>query len=480
MSIPISPLAHRTDTWMTDNKEAFGVFLLSQMALPSAHNAGMDKKGLDGAEEGWVACQEDSFLYQLRGGIRVLDLRILKVNNFDYHFYHGAVHSKRRVQDLISDCLTFYREGNGARDGEFIVFNITHAESKSGVFDFKYVTDLLVNGLGGRVLPLAARPLNLEETRQQYPGKTIALCWSEGVGDIWYGLITDWVGVAQASLEEIKSYISSTLGDSEKYPAKLLRSLSVTKFSTLYGPEKIGGAINEWFPASSPWLMMSNVIDVDFFEVSNIVQNCISTNLAKGPPPAPKNLELYYFVENQQLQVRFGGYKDNYNVSHFIVTLNGVSSTVAQIPSQTEMSHSYYLGPNINYTITVRAVSHRGLDSESVTTSGSTGTDPIPGTPDIVLATRTPIGSMDIISVGWTKTLPNGVNIEASIFKADDKDKPIGPAVEIKLLAITASSYTFKNLMPSQRYLITVCQVNVLGERGAVDSTAVSPKRFDL
>ena len=63
-------------TWMTDLSYFLAPLKLHLLSLPSTHNSGMDKKTVSGIEEGWTACQNDTFLFQLLQGARVLDVRL--------------------------------------------------------------------------------------------------------------------------------------------------------------------------------------------------------------------------------------------------------------------------------------------------------------------------------------------------------------------------------------------------------------------
>ncbi|WP_434697441.1 hypothetical protein J3P89_10170 [Pseudomonas sp. Z1-14] len=473
MSIAIAPLAHRTATWMTDNKVVLGVLKLHQLALPSAHNAGVDKKGVSGPAEGWIACQRDSFLYQLRGGIRVLDLRILKVSQSVYHFYHGPFHSVRRVENLISDCLKFYKEGNGARDSEYIILDIGKTSAKTGDYEIDYVRKLLLDGLSDRVLPASAARLTLRELREQYPGRTIIL-YGEG-GDPFGGKITrDWVGEDTPSVEEIKRYIHSKINSAD-YPPRYLRSLQVVKYSHLYGPETIEAELDKWFAPLSSWLSKTNIINVDFFEASNIVQNCIATSLANARPPTPENVRVGYDREYGSLHVTFDRFRYNYTVTHFIVTLDGVPSRVEHKPNSTQHVKLYQrFGPDRNYVITVRAVSTHGRESGVVKMSGNTGKD-IPGRITYVGHSRELGSEGDSIIVGWMKTLPFGVRYEAVIYKADAGRKTIGPAIEMKSVLITGMGVIFKGLTPGQGYVIHVFQVSGAGHKGEIGERFIGP-----
>lgn len=94
-------------TWMTDLSHIIAPLKLNIMSLPSTHNAGMDKKATSGIEEGWIACQNDTFLFQLSNGIRVFDIR-LKHAIEGIFFSHNGWTSTRTISKLIADCNQFF------------------------------------------------------------------------------------------------------------------------------------------------------------------------------------------------------------------------------------------------------------------------------------------------------------------------------------------------------------------------------------
>lgn len=479
MSTPIEPLAHRTDTWMTDNKEKLGILKLHELALPSAHNSGVDKKGVLGAEEGWVACQEDSFYYQLMNGIRVLDLRIRMHRYHDavaFNFYHGDVESTRTIKHLIDDCRRFFNEGGGARNNEIIIFDINHADSEIGEFWWEVIKSKFVDGLSDILIPPEAASLTLKEINQQYPGKHIILAWAVVGGPMfWGGVQSDWVGEDLPSLAQIREYIMNTIHNI--YPPDRLRSLQVVKYSRRYGPEKIGAAINEWFSADSEWLQKSNIINVDFFEASNIVQNCITSNIKKASPIPPSKPVVgnKYQPDDRLLVVSFKS-TDNLLVSHYVAVVNGETKTVQHQDRYVEWpTATFKVDFNANFTGSVYAVDNTGLKSQSAVFSGNTGAAPVPGEPQFIGLERHHLIEEDRILAGWLKRQPHGENYEVCIYKADDKGKPIGSAVESTLLPITYAKYTFKNLTPGQGYYITLRQVNVLGQAGIMRDIWVRP-----
>ncbi|MGP4956966.1 hypothetical protein [Pseudomonas helleri] len=104
---------YHLSTWMTDLGNTLNNLKLHQLTLPSTHNAGMDKKGIGGPVEGWIACQNDTFPFQIAQGARVFDLRVnARVFNgtlYGFDFFHGPFSSNRSVLGLIKDCNAFFK-----------------------------------------------------------------------------------------------------------------------------------------------------------------------------------------------------------------------------------------------------------------------------------------------------------------------------------------------------------------------------------
>lgn len=64
--------------WMTDIGSNIEQLKIHDLILLQAHNAGVDQEGAGWPADQWAACQDDSFTYQLRSGVRALDLRLYR------------------------------------------------------------------------------------------------------------------------------------------------------------------------------------------------------------------------------------------------------------------------------------------------------------------------------------------------------------------------------------------------------------------
>jgi 1-phosphatidylinositol phosphodiesterase len=162
--------AVNTSRWMTDTWETIKRLKAHELLLPSAHHAGFDQDHSSFPEETWGACQDYSFYTQLKGGIRVLDLRMIDRADGTgdrFQFKHGAWYIKRYARHCGDELTRFLNEN----PLEFVIVDFHALEAgRSGWFDFLHMLrDLPTN----RGIPKEAKNLTLEEIRRQYPGKNI-------------------------------------------------------------------------------------------------------------------------------------------------------------------------------------------------------------------------------------------------------------------------------------------------------------------
>ena len=76
LSDSIAPNANYS-RWMTDMAADIAHLKIHQLAIPGAHNSGVDKDGKFNIGSHWAVCQLYSFSRQLAAGARYLDLRLV-------------------------------------------------------------------------------------------------------------------------------------------------------------------------------------------------------------------------------------------------------------------------------------------------------------------------------------------------------------------------------------------------------------------
>ena len=109
---------------------------LYQLAIPGAHNSGVDEDGDFHIGENWAVCQYNDFSSQLAAGARYLDVRLVdssykkdvggKKPTYQFkeifEFKHGIVSVGRRLSGLVSAVYNFSTEN----PGEIVIIDFHH------------------------------------------------------------------------------------------------------------------------------------------------------------------------------------------------------------------------------------------------------------------------------------------------------------------------------------------------------------------
>ncbi|MFU2326379.1 hypothetical protein [Pseudomonas sp. NFX98] len=184
-SDPISPNTNYS-RWMTDMAADIAHLKLHQLAIPGAHNSGVDMAGTWGLAELYGACQNNSFSHQLAAGARYLDLRLedrsyrKQVGNFapEYvfveklEFTHGNdsfwyenPSAGRTPADLVRSVKHFIE----SNPGEILILDVRQFKrmwpdsAERALRHFEPIKDLLI--------PESASNLTIGDIRQQYPDR---------------------------------------------------------------------------------------------------------------------------------------------------------------------------------------------------------------------------------------------------------------------------------------------------------------------
>ncbi|MVV50398.1 phospholipase [Pseudomonas sp. PB120] len=259
---------------------------LSELVLPGAHNAGVDKKASYAAPgfSNWVACQNHSFYYQLTFGARALDLRLsYEIGNNGvgtFWFEHNGFRSSRSLENLITSVIRFLQEN----PDEFIVLDFHHLNADSQPFDYQEFNRQLLTHLGDRIIPYTHAYLSLGQLRQiSHAQRVFVAAEYRPEFDMAYfhrQIEHKWSGVPTASVSELNAYLTHVM----KFPPSrsMPWSLSATSYNVVAGPQSIGAHLDKWFdPTSSDWMEKSSIINADFLETSNLVRHCRTANLAR-------------------------------------------------------------------------------------------------------------------------------------------------------------------------------------------------------
>lgn len=182
--------------WMGAYPE-LGRLRIDQLILPGTHDSGMDKQanGLSLPNE---ITQDVPCIEQIRGGIRVLDLR---VRAYPQHAQTSALHfqlfhlnsSGRTIKEDIVDALNgFYENPDNAKE---IVILDFHEFSRFDPDEHRLLQALLAE-LGPRMIPYSLHGLTLDELWREHPGRTVVIGYDQGrtPPEYWPSVSHRWIG----------------------------------------------------------------------------------------------------------------------------------------------------------------------------------------------------------------------------------------------------------------------------------------------
>ena len=262
---------------------------LGELILPGAHNAGSDKYGnyIWAPTTHWSVCQNDSFYYQLMNGARAFDIRLefdMNIRNGDsylyFYFHHNGVRSYRELSQLAQDVSSFLVHN----PDEFIILDFHKLERGNRPFNFKEFSDRLVGSLGELIIPLEHNHKTLGQLKRISRTQRVLLAADHhpDLDPQAFGrsIQHKWSGSAITDVQYLESFIETVMTSppSSSYPW----SLSATAYSVTGGPVSIPKQLNDWFDVNKPWIHRCSIINVDFFEESNLVHNCRAANVLKA------------------------------------------------------------------------------------------------------------------------------------------------------------------------------------------------------
>jgi chitodextrinase len=307
--------------WMTHMASEIAHLKLYQLAIPGAHNSGVDRSGKFHVGKKWAACQYDSFTQQLSAGARYLDLRLVDNsykktigNKFPtykfieiFEFEHGGISAGRRLEHLVEAVNSF------ATANPFeIIFIDFHHYDRGRNYSYNSLQRCLpkFNPIKNRLIPPSASDLSIGEIRQNHPGCNIVLClahnypvpsgneqdkWPNGTvrrEQIWHPLRHEWTPDAS------ESNITSLVVNSMKSPPESYYWVLSAAVTEQTFPKDLATTNPVRTEAFKPGFQNANILMVDFIDGSNskasVTDRCINLNRQRASdrtsPPAPSRL----------------------------------------------------------------------------------------------------------------------------------------------------------------------------------------------
>ncbi|MNO62087.1 Exoglucanase B precursor [compost metagenome] len=317
----VSSTSTNYSRWMTDMALEIAHLKLYQLAIPGAHNSGVDQSGKFHVGNKWAACQYDSFPQQLSAGARYLDLRLVDnsykktIGNHNptykfievFEFEHGGISAGRRLEHLVGAVNSFAT----ANPFEIIFIDFHHYDrGRNHSSDSLQRCLPKFNPIKNRLIPPSASDLSIGEIRQNHPGCNIVLClahnypvpsgneqdkWPNGTvrrEQIWHPLRHEWTPEASES-NIISLVVNSMKSPPESYYWVLSAAVTEQTF-----PKDLATTNPVRTEAFKPGFQNANILMVDFIDGSNskvsVTDRCINLNRQRASdrisPPGPTRL----------------------------------------------------------------------------------------------------------------------------------------------------------------------------------------------
>lgn len=266
--------------WMTDIGANLEHLKIHEVIMVEAHNSGVDKKGAKGwLADDWAACQDDSFSYQLRHGVRALDLRCYQkksetATHKEWRFEHSSHHANRYLNDCIRGVLEFAE----TNPGEIVILDF-HVMDVANT-DKQRLANYINIVLGKRCIPANASQLTIGQIRRRFPGKNVIIAWDYNTSVYWPKLRRTWTGEDFNNPAKLKRHILATLADP---PTNRLWSVFAAGYRwgpTRFGPRAIhwDAFFNNLGPDRFRQPCKGNMINVDFVAGTGTVDRCINAS----------------------------------------------------------------------------------------------------------------------------------------------------------------------------------------------------------
>lgn len=371
--------------WMSDMAADIAGLKLHQLAIPGAHNSGVDMDGTWGLEEMYGACQNKTFPYQLAAGARYLDLRLADksywkligsgapqrvfVEAFEFthdseNYWLGSASAGRTLQYLVNEVKNFVE----SNPGEIVIIDFYHF--KKNMSDSLERALPYLSPLKNLLIPNTAAAMTIGEIRQAHPGRSIILCFSHGNPDnwkpewvqrnqLWSSVHRNWT-VSDISEEGIEKLVIESM----KSPPAGLWALSAAVYG-ITGPKHLSrdSAIRK--ETFKNGYQNSNIVMVDFIEredtIASVTDLCIELNKLraqdKSPPTIPTRLEIEHKGTPHQNTTFFKwtASTDNLGLRSYELFKDGALFATTNKPDYEKKDH-----PKLNAQYKVRSLDFMG------------------------------------------------------------------------------------------------------------------------
>ncbi len=264
--------------WMGSTPE-LGSLRIHELILPGSHDSGMDTKV--GGVIAQELTQDVPCIDQVRGGIRVLDLRVRAYHEYTpdqayrYQLFHMSSSGRNLFGDVLNQLKQFFKTPANAKE---IVILDFHQFERFGEKEHGWLREAMNRHFGSMFIPKSLSHLTLDELWSQHPGKNIVIAYNhQDRGDYWPGVRQVWIGENTPSAATLKAFMDKQppVDDSRGE----LSAIQCAKYNVaeLFRPDDFSDKIDEWFESQdlNSYIQKFRIINTDWSLRSRIVDNCI-------------------------------------------------------------------------------------------------------------------------------------------------------------------------------------------------------------
>jgi len=436
--------------WMTDIGTSLEHLRIRDLILPLAHNAGIDQEGAGWPADWWAACQDDSFAYQLNGGIRALDLRL-----HGRRFEHGGYHASRYLSEC-RDAVSHFAEQN---PGEIVILGF----HKVFVDDEAYALNELLFRLRDRCIPADAEDLTIKQIRSRHPGKNVIIAWDFPNPLCWSKINQKWTGDTENTDGEISRYMDQVWG--QPLPNQLW-SMFACGYDLLSGPVRYDSSAIFWDKFFKPVTSSNyrkptrgNMIQIDFFAGTGVVDRCIHATRDRASNAARSVASHLYInlIGTRDVELEWQSPTDTAALNGYDILQNG--TFLATLPSHPRKhsitgladGRTYYFQVVANFTDGTGAVAEAKIAIPDITS---------PSRPYNLRIKTYDFTNPTISYLSWEKSFDNVALRHYEVYR-NDEPTPIG-----------TTTHTFLQINETTGVTYVVRAVDTSGNRSDSDPLA--------
>lgn len=283
-------------TWMQDMKASIGNMMFREIVLPGTHDSAAYKANFNLAKDDtsvnkYVFTQDEDIRGQLMGGIRYLDIRPAYYPNSAIKFWvnHGPV-QVQPLEQVLRDVYNFVLETN-----EIVIIGFHEFPTGFSSDDTHRLLIQFVNQTIGDQLVTNSSTWGTKLNQIWDQPRRIILEYAQTGIDVQYGPLVwsavdgRWANTDNVATLQSYLYAKHAEGPTNTNPISDMVQLTPTTFGVIFnqygGLRKMADDTN---PLASGWyrhdlLPTSNIINLDFFRGTSIVEDAIAANENRTP-----------------------------------------------------------------------------------------------------------------------------------------------------------------------------------------------------